>query len=148
VTTVNSSHYTETPRFPIRKISGVGVAPPWRYVTHKSTNHSGYHNFEWSVTYCIQWDRWINLWDPEVNWMQWQREISPPHENRALVFHSFPRSHAIKYEQLTVQQAMHGVCLQAAFHSNYFWCKTHSKYGLSFEAHVFRCLDCGLWSPT
>jgi hypothetical protein len=28
VTTVNPSHYTETPRFPIRKISGVSVAPP------------------------------------------------------------------------------------------------------------------------
>ena len=39
-----------------------------------------------------------------------------------------------------MQQAMHGVCLQAAFHSNYFCCKTHSKYGLSFEAHEFRCL--------
>jgi hypothetical protein len=28
VTTVNSSHYTETPRFLIRKIYGVSVAPP------------------------------------------------------------------------------------------------------------------------
>jgi len=42
-----------------------------------------------------------------------------------------------------VQQAMHGVCLQAAFYSNYFWCKTHSKYGLSFEAHEFTCLGLG-----
>jgi len=88
----------------------------------------------------MQWDRWMNLWDPELNWMQWQREISPPHENWALVFHSIPRSHAVKYEQLIVQQAMHGVCLQAAFHSNYFWCKTHSKYCMRFEAQVFRCL--------
>jgi hypothetical protein len=28
VTTVNSSHYTETPRVLIRKISGASVAPP------------------------------------------------------------------------------------------------------------------------
>jgi len=41
---------------------------------------------------------------------------------------------------VTVQQVMHGVCLQSSFHSNYFWCKTHSKYGLSLEAHEFRCL--------